>query len=97
MYSNEAIAGVHSLLNSTPESGLRKMLVGGELTEVHLRLLLKVAKGPSEADFIAAFNDEKLPSMRYSPAETKIKEHFWKVCKSKLSSIGLLSLGAKAA
>ncbi len=97
MYSNEAISAVHGLLNTTPEGGLRKMLIGGDFTDIHFRILIKVAKGPSETDFIASFNEEKLPTMRYSPAENKIKEHFWKICKAKFSSLGLLSLGAKAA
>ena len=97
MYSDEAISGVYGLLKSTPEGGLRKMLMSGELTEVHFRLLMKIAKGCSEADFITSFKEEKLPTMRYSPAESKIKEHFWKICKNKFSSLGLLSLGAKAA
>lgn len=97
MHSNEAISGVYSLLNSTPEGGLRKMLVGGEFAEVHFRLLMKMAKGPSEADFISSFNAETLPAMRYSPAEIKVKETFWKICKNKFSSLGLLNISAKAA
>lgn len=97
MHSESDVASVYGFLNNTPEGSLRKMLIGGPLTEVHLRLLLKLAKNSSESDFVAAFNNETLPNMRYSPAETKIKENFWKICKDKLSAMGLLSLGAKAA
>lgn len=97
MHSNEAISTVYSLLTNTPESGLRKMLAGGDLTEVHFKLLMKIAKGANETDFIGLFNDEKLPTMRFSPAESKIKEHFWKICKTKMTSLGLLNIGAKAA
>jgi len=96
MYSNETILSVHSFLIDTPESSLRKMLVGSDLTEPHFRLLMKVVKGAKPEDFVKIFTDETL-SLRLSPAEIKIKENFWNVCKSKLNSLGLLNLGAKAA
>lgn len=94
MYTDQDISGVLSFIQSTPEGNLRKMLVGADLTEVHFRLLLKVAKGGSEADFISAFQAETLPKIRLSPAEIKIKEGFWGVCKKKLGSLGLLSLSS---
>lgn len=97
MYSNEDIASVHGFLKSTPEGSLRKMLVGGNLSDVHFRLLLKIARNCTDGDFASAFNSETLPPMRLSPGEIKAKEGFWGVCKAKLNEMGLLSLNNKKA
>lgn len=98
MYSPNDISGVHSLLNSTGEGNLRKMMVDAQFTEAHLRLLIKLAKGCPEADFIEAFNKEGFGTIKTTPAENKMKETFWGVCKAKLSAMGLLGLTtAKAA
>jgi len=97
MYSDQDIIGVLGFLKSTPESSLRKMLVSGELSDVHFRLLMKIAKQGPEADFVSSFQGDSLPKLRLSPAEIKIKEHFWKVCKAKLAGTGLLSINAPKA
>lgn len=97
MYSNEDILGVLSLVKETPEGNLVKMLRDKDMTEVHVRLLIKLAKNSKDEDFIKSFNDEVVPNIKMSNAEHSIKEKFWVVCKKKLSSMGLLSLGVKAA
>ena len=71
------------------------MLVGGELTEAHFRVLLKVAKGCSETDFISAFNNENLP-VRLSPKEKKVADSLWGICKGKLADVGLLGIAQAA-
>jgi hypothetical protein len=96
MHSDQDITSARDFIHSTPENSLRKMLVGGELTEVHFRLLMKLVKGSPVAEFITLFQTETLPKIRLSPAEIKIKEHFWPVCKKKLSAMGLLNLSGTA-
>lgn len=96
MYSDQDVSGVLEFIKSTPESSLRKMLMAGEMTEVHFRLLMKIAKQGAESDFVAAFQSDTLPKLRLNPAEIKIKEHFWKVCKQKLAATGLLNINSVA-
>lgn len=97
MHSNDEISSLYSYLSHTPEGPLRKMLLGGEVTDTHVRVLAKLAKGASEADFINAFNAENFGSLRLSPNEKKVSEKFWPVCKAKLASLGLLPSSNKAA
>lgn len=97
MYSESDISSVRNFIASTSEGNLRKMLVGGDMTDVHLRLLIKLAKGSSEADFINQFNNETFGQLKLGKAEKAINETFWPVCKKKLENVGLLNLTAKAA
>lgn len=97
MYSNDEISSLYSYLANTPEGPLRKMLLGGDVTDAHVRVLAKLAKGAPEADFVSAFNAENFGSLRLSPNEKKISENFWPVCKAKLSSLGLLQSSKAAA
>ena len=96
MYSNDEISSLYSFLNQTPEGALRKMLVGGEMSDAHFRVLAKLAKGGNEGSFAQAFNSNNFGSLKLSPKEAKVKEDFWSVCKAKLKSLGLIG-GQKAA
>ena len=90
MYSNDEISSLYSFLNQTPEGALSKMLVGGEMTDAHFRVLTKLAKGGSEESFAQAFNSNGFGTMKLSPKEAKVKENFWPVCKAKLVTLGLI-------
>lgn len=90
-FSNDEVSGVYTFLRSTPEAHLKEMLVSGPLSEVHFRLLVKIAKSCSEPDFVAGFEGESFPGVRLKPPEIKIQEGFWAVCKERLSSLGFLS------
>ncbi len=90
MYSNDDISSLHNFLSQTPEGALRKMLMGGEVTETHFRVLVKLAKGGPEAEFIENFNSEGFGKLKLSTNENKVKDNFWPICKKKLSSLGLL-------
>ena len=96
MYSSDEISSLYSFLTQTPEGALRKMLVGGEMTDAHFRVLAKLAKGGNEDSFTQAFNSDSFGTMKLSPKEAKVKENFWQVCKAKLNSLGLIG-GQKAA
>lgn len=90
MFAESDITSVYSFLRETPEGPLRKMLVGGEMTEAHFKMLMKMVRACPEGDFIAAFNDESIPKIRLMPAEYPMKETIWPICKRKLSAVGLL-------
>lgn len=85
-------AALHSFLLQTPEQGLRKMLVDGKtFTDVHLNMLLKIARACNETSFGEHFVKCDYPKVKFSPAEIKMKEQFWKACETVLNSRGLLS------
>lgn len=90
MYSNDDISSLHNFLTQTPEGALRKMLMGAEMTEGHFRLLVKLAKGADEANFIECFNNENMGQLRLSPKESPLKDTFWAVCKKKFTALGLI-------
>ncbi len=97
MYSQNDVSGVHSFLNSTPEGSLRKMLMGGDMTDGHFRLLHKMAKTCNETEFVDMFMNENFGKIKMSSKENLMKEHFWMICKKKLEGTGLLSLSKAAA
>lgn len=95
MFAESDIVSVYQFLKDTPEGPLRKMMVGGEMTENHFRLLMKVVRGCSQTEFVECMNSESLPKIRLAPAEVPMKETIWPICTRKWSSLGLL--GAPAA
>ncbi len=97
MYSNDDLASLYMFLKNTPEGNLRKMMVSGKMTDAHFRLLVKVAKGCSEADFINHAQNASLPKLKFSAAEIAIRENFWMVCFEVIVSLGLITPAAKAA
>jgi hypothetical protein len=96
-YGPDEIINVLNFLKQTPEGSLRKMLVGGELTDNHFRLLMKLAKGGPEADFVDAFTNDSMGKLRLSPKELPMKETLWPICKKKLLTMGLLPPEKKVA
>lgn len=95
-HNPEEILSVCNFLKQTPEGNLRKMLVAAELTEAHFRILMKLAKGGPEADFVEAFQNENMGKLRLPTKEAPLKENFWPICKKKLMSMGLLGKEAKS-
>jgi hypothetical protein len=90
MHSPDEIKSVCDFLKNTPEGSLRKMLVTGEMTDAHFRILMKLAKGGPEQDFIDAFTKGDMGKLRLSSKETPLKDTFWDVCKRKWITLGLL-------
>lgn len=91
MYSNEDILGIVSFIKSTPEGNLIKMLKDKDMTETHVRLLIKLAKNSKDEDFAKSFNDELVPNIKMNNNEHGIKEKFWGVAKRKLTMMGLIT------
>lgn len=96
MYSHDEVKSLHGFLRSTGEGNLMKMLVGGRMTEVHVRVLLKVVRGINEDEFVSHFEANSFPKVKLSPAETALKETFWAVCAEGCSKVGLLTTQKKA-
>lgn len=96
MYSHEELKSLHGFLRSTGEGNLKKMLVDGKFTDAHLRVLVKVARAVSEDEFVTHIEAGTFPKVKFSPAESAIKETFWSVCGDGCTKVGLLS-GKKAA
>lgn len=97
MFSQDEIRSLHGFLKATGEGNLKKMLVGGEMTETHLRVLLKVARAVNEDEFVTHFESDSFPKVKFNPAESAIKESFWKVCSQACMKVGLLTEAKKAA
>lgn len=95
MHSNDDISSLYDFLNHTPEGALRKMLIGGDLTEAHFRIMIKLVKGADVQNFTECFNSDGVGNLRLSPKETPLKDNFWAICKKKFAALGLL--GGKAA
>ncbi len=66
------------------------MLVDGKMTEVHFRLLVKIAKSTGHEEFKNCYEKKDFPKIRMSAAETAIKETFWDICSAVLQSRGLI-------
>jgi hypothetical protein len=86
------LPSLYDFLLHTPEQGLRKMLVDGKpMTESHFSLLLKVVRGCKVEEFATHCEKEDFPKIKFGPAETKIKEKFWKDCMAAFATRGLLN------
>jgi hypothetical protein len=91
MYSNDELKGLHGFLRATGEGNLKKMLVGGHMTEVHLRVLLKVARAVGDAEFANHWEAGTFPKTKMSPEESALKETLYAVCGEACAKVGLLT------
>lgn len=94
MVSHDELKSLHGFLRSTGEGNLKKMLVGGRMSEVHLRVLLKVARTVSEDEFCTLWEAGGFPKLKMSPAESALKENFYSVCGEACAKVGLISAQA---
>lgn len=86
------LSGLYQFLHSTPEKGLRKMLIDPKtFSEVHFQLLMKVVRGCDEPSFVTHYEKADFPKMRFGNAEEKVREKFWKDCESCFLQRGILS------
>lgn len=97
MYNPEDILSVLGLVRETPEGNLIRMLKDQDMSEVHVRLLIKLAKNSKDEDFINYFNEEIFPPIKMSKAEHPVKDKFWPICKNKLVSMGFLKASGQSA
>jgi hypothetical protein len=91
MAFQDDLVSLYGFLQHTNQGNLKRMLVDGQFTEVHLNLLLKVVKNCTEAQFIEMINKGELPKIKLSNSETALKEKFWNDCLKTFQSRGLVS------
>ncbi len=97
MYSHDELKSLYGFLRATNEGNLKNMLVGGKMTEVHLRLLLKVVRAVKEDEFVTHWEASSFPKVKMNAGELVLKETFWGICGEAGSKVGLLSAAKKAA
>jgi len=91
MYSHDDLKSLHGFLKSTNEGGLKKMLVGGRMTENHLRMLLKIVRAVNENDFITHYEADGFPKVKLVASELALKDGFWSVCLDACAKVGLVT------
>jgi hypothetical protein len=91
MYSYDELKGLHGFLRATGEGNLKKMLVGGHMTEVHLRVLLKVARTVDDVAFATHWEAGTFPKVKMSPEESALKETLYIACGEACAKVGLLT------
>lgn len=87
-YDTESL---YQFLTSTPEKGLRKMMVDAKFTEPHFNMLMKVVRATSQSEFDTCFTKQDFPKVKFNDKETAIKAKFWSECMNCLNARGLLA------
>lgn len=91
MYSSDQITSLYDFLLHTGEGNLKKMLVDRNMTEGHLRFLLKVVKTCNSKAFADHLSNNSFPVMKFNALEMSMKEKFWSTCCNTLEARGLLN------
>jgi hypothetical protein len=91
MYSQDELSTLYGFLKSTSEGNLRKMVLGGRMTEAHFKMLMKVVRATTEPEFIQCFDSASYPKIKLTPPEHNLKESLWPICAEAFSRVGLLS------
>lgn len=92
MASQYDLSGLYEFLSQTPEQGLRKMVVDGKpMTDVHFSMLLKVLRSGGQNEFCEHADKKDFPKIKFSPAETKLKDKFWDDCFTTFKNRGFLN------
>jgi hypothetical protein len=81
---------LYQFLTSTPEKGLRSILLDKQFTESHLNILLKVVRNCNQEQFEQMFS-MGFPKVKFNDKENLIKPKFWQECEACLNARGLLS------
>ena len=78
-------------MKSTGEGNLKKMLCNGKMTEVHLRLLIKIARALKDDEFATHAAADTFPKVKLGAPEIAIKEGFWKIALEAAAKVGLVT------
>ncbi len=97
MYSEQDLLSLYDFLRATPEGHLKKMMVNAKMTDVHLRVLLKIVRGCPQPEFVQHAQNAGLPKMKFNANEAAVKENFWPICLETCAQLGLIAKAAKAA
>ena len=90
MYAETELRSLQEFLRQTAEGNLKKMMVGGPMTETHLRILLKVARAGSPDEFVGWAQGEGFPKVKFSAPEQALRETFWPVALDACDRLGLI-------
>lgn len=96
MYSQDELSTLYGFLKSTSENNLRKMVLGGRMTESHFKMMMKVVRATTEPEFIQCFESGSIPKIKLTPPEHGLKEALWPICAEAFARVGLLSLPQEA-
>ena len=91
MYSQDELSTLYGFLKSTSEGNLRKMVLGGRMTEAHFKMLMKVVRATTEPEFVQCFEAGNYPKIKLSVPEHALKEALWPICAEAFARVGLLS------
>ena len=80
MFSQDDISTLYGFLRSTSEQNLKKMLLGGQMNEAYFKVLMKVVRATTEAEFIQHFEAASFPKIKMSAQEIPMKETLWPIC-----------------
>ena len=97
MYSDDDLKGLHAFLRQTAEGNLLKMLVGGKMSEAHVRSMLKIARAVNEDDWAVHWQAGTFPKVKFNPGEVAIKETMYAVCGDAFAKVGLITPVKKVA
>ena len=97
MYSPDDLKSLHGFIRHTQEGNLKKMMASPRMTDVHIGMLIKIARGCNEEEFATHFEAGTFPKIKFSPKETAMKETCYGVFAEACMKLGLMSAGQKAA
>jgi hypothetical protein len=97
MYSPDELKSLHGFVKQTGEGNLKKMMMGGAMTDVHVNMLVKCVRACSEDEFVTHWEASSFPKVKFSPAERAIQEKCYGVWADACSKLGLLPAAGKKA
>lgn len=97
MYSPDELKSLHNFVRHTNEGNLKKMMVGGAMTDVHVNMLVKICRGCTEDEFATHFEAGTFPKVKFSPAEKGLQEKCYGIFADACAKLGLMSAQKKAA
>lgn len=97
MYSPDELKSLHQFIRHTNEGNLKKMMLGGSMTDVHVNMLVKIARGCTEDEFASHFEAGTFPKVKWSPAERGLTETCYRIFADACKKLGLLTGGGQTA
>jgi len=97
MHSEQDLSSLYDYLKATPEGPLKKMLTSPKMTEVHVRLLLKIVRGCSSSEFVQHAQAQSFPKVKLNAQEMAVKETLWPLAMETCKGLGLIGPEVKAA
>jgi hypothetical protein len=97
MYSPDELKSLHGFVRTTNEGNLKKMMTGGAMTDVHVNMLVKIARGCTADEFATHFEAQTFPKVKWSSAERGLTEKCYGIFAEACTKLGLLPAAGKKA